>query len=104
METIKCPANHEGAIVKKGTREIAFRGEHINVHTEYYQCMECDLEFATVEQTASTQRAIADAYRKKVGLLTSEDIKQGRADLGLSQEQLAEKINVGIASIKRYCA
>jgi putative zinc finger/helix-turn-helix YgiT family protein len=102
MEAIKCPENHEGATLKKGMKEIVFRGEHINVYAEYYQCPECDLEFATVEQTASAQKAIADAYRKKIGLLTSEDIKQGRANLGISQEQLAKRISVGIASIKRW--
>ena len=60
------------------------------------------MEFATVRQTAATQKAIADAYRKKAGLLTSEQIKQGRKKLDLTQSELAEKLNVGIASIKRW--
>jgi putative zinc finger/helix-turn-helix YgiT family protein len=102
MVMVKCPANHEKATLKNAVKKINFRGEQINVPTEYYQCLECDHEFATVKQTVATQKAIADAYRKKVRLLTSEEIKQGRAELGISQNQLAKKINVGVASIKRW--
>lgn len=99
---IKCPAKHEKAILRKAMKKIVFRGEQISVSAEYYQCLECNMEFATVKQTATTQKAIADAYRKKVGLLTSEQIKQGRKKLDLTQCELAEKLNVGIASIKRW--
>jgi hypothetical protein len=42
-------------------------------------CEECGLSIGTIEKTAAVQNAIADAYRKKVGLLSGEEIKQKRA-------------------------
>jgi transcriptional regulator with XRE-family HTH domain len=55
-----------------------------------------------VEQTANTQKAIAEAYRKKVGLLTGKEIVEERMKEGLTQNDLARRMNVGIASIKRW--
>ena len=66
------------------------------------ECQECGQEFATVEQTAIMQSAIADAYRQNQGLLTGEQIRQRRKELGLSQKDLAKRMSVGIASIKRW--
>lgn len=86
-------------IIEKNTK---FRGEDITFQFEAYVCEECDMEIATVEQTAETQNAIADAYRKKVGLLTGAEIREKRGDLGFSQKELAKKAGVGIASIKRW--
>jgi transcriptional regulator with XRE-family HTH domain len=48
------------------------------------------------------QERLADAYRQAIGLLSSEDIRQLRQEKGLSQQALAEVLDVGIASIKRW--
>jgi DNA-binding transcriptional regulator YiaG len=64
--------------------------------------MECELEAGTVQSAGEVQRAIADAYRAKVTLLTSMDIKALRKARGLTQQELAARMNVGIASIKRW--
>lgn len=45
---------------------------------------------------------VTQALREKVGLLSSEDIKQKRAGLGLSQEQLGECIGAAKESISRW--
>ena len=81
---------------------MAFRGVDINVPVESYTCAVCGLEAGTVEETAKIQRAISDAYRKTVGLLTGSEIVQNRKKLGLSQDALTKRMNVGIASIKRW--
>ena len=65
-------------------------------------CPVCGIEAGTINQTATTQRAISDAYRKAVNLLTGKEIREGRKELELSQEALAKRMNVGIASIKRW--
>ena len=81
---------------------MAFRGVDINVPVESYTCAVCGLEAGTVEETAKIQRAISDAYRKALGLLTGQEIVQNRKKLGLSQDALAKRMNVGIASVKRW--
>ena len=45
---------------------------------------------------------MADAYRAKQGLLTSDEIKALRKSRNLTQHQLAAVMNIGIASIKRW--
>ncbi len=48
------------------------------------------------------EKAISEAYRKAVNLLTGEEIVEKRKKLNLTQEALAKRMNVGIASIKRW--
>ncbi len=47
-------------------------------------------------------RLLADAYLRNHGLLTSEEIKDRRRRLGMSQQQFAQHLDVGVASIKRW--
>ncbi len=65
-------------------------------------CPVCGLEAGAIEQASAVQKAIADAFRKKKNLLTGEDIRSFRKNRGLTQKGLADLMNVGIASIKRW--
>jgi DNA-binding transcriptional regulator YiaG len=60
------------------------------------------LELADIEEAAEMQERLADSYRQAVGLLGSEEIRGLRQDKGLSQQALADALDVGIASIKRW--
>jgi len=99
---INCPSEHGEMALVVVEKEAIFRGEKITYKVESYVCGECGLNIGTIEQTAATQNAIADAYREKVGLLTGEEIKQKRSARKWSQKELAERSGVGIASIKRW--
>jgi len=81
---------------------MKFRGVNINFQVEHYMCPVCGLEAGSIEQTSATQRAISDAYRKAVKLLTGKEIREGRKRLNLTQDALAKRTTVGIASIKRW--
>lgn len=97
-----CPNNHGPMVLKTTEKSMTLRGENITFQAESFVCKECGLEVATIEQTATIQNAIADAYRKKTGLLTGAEIRAGRERLNLSQKDLAKRAGVGIASIKRW--
>jgi len=99
---IKCPNMHGEMALKRIEKETIFKGENINYSLETYACDKCEIEIGTIEQTAAAQNAIADAYRKKNGLLTGEEIKEKRVENGWSQKDLADKAGVGVASIKRW--
>lgn len=102
METILCPQdNMEMKLVKK-TDSMKFRGVDISFASEAYVCPVCGLETATIEQASSIQKNISDAYRKTVGLITGAEIREKRKQSNLSQEDLAERMKVGVASIKRW--
>ncbi len=104
MDNLKnnCPAGHgemSNAIVSK---EIEFRGKQVKYQIESLQCPKCGLIRSTLEQTADAQLAIAENYRKQVGLLTGEEIKYYREELGLSQQQLADRAQCSKMSIVRW--
>jgi len=101
-ERMDCPSGHRKMALRKAKQRMTFRGVKIIVPIEQYQCTVCGVEAGTVNQAARIQKTIADAYRKAVNLLTGDEIVEKRKKLGLTQEGLAKRMNVGIASIKRW--
>jgi putative zinc finger/helix-turn-helix YgiT family protein len=102
MKTMNCPKGHGPMALKKVKKQNTFKGVDIEYTADAFICPECGLEAGTVKSASDVQRAIADAYRTKVGLLTSREIKSLRENKGLTQQQLADVMNIGIASIKRW--
>lgn len=86
----------------KKLANVEFRNETLKVNIEQYKCTECGFEGGTPDQVSKIQSLIADAYREKVNLLTSSVIRSMRKMLGMSQKQFSVKLNIGIASIKRW--
>jgi putative zinc finger/helix-turn-helix YgiT family protein len=102
MKTLNCPKGHgamKPMIVKK---EMTFKGIDLEIEADALVCPECGLEAGTLQSAGALQLALADAYRAKKGLLTSDEIKALRKSRNLTQQQLAEIMNIGIASIKRW--
>lgn len=83
-------------------KRAQFKGVDIAYTAKLHQCEKCRLELADVEEAANIQDQLADAYRKAVGLLHGEEIRRLRQEKGLSQQALADAMDVGIASIKRW--
>lgn len=104
MENLKndCLCGHGEMQAKIITGEIDIRGERVSYQYECLACPICNMTRSTVGQTANAQVAIADAYRKKVGLLTGEEIKKCRETLSLSQQQLAERAQCAKMSVVRW--
>ena len=102
MENLKCPSCSAQMELKNLWKEKTLKGVDIEYPTEAHVCPECGLEAGTVDSAGKAQRAIADAYREKVGLLTSREIKSLRERQEMTQQQLAEAMGVGVASIKRW--
>jgi putative zinc finger/helix-turn-helix YgiT family protein len=101
-QLLNCPNDHGAMVIRKTNKNKSFRGVNINFQVEHYVCTVCGVEGGSIDQATATQRAIADAYRKAVGLLTGEEIRQGRKKLNLTQTDLTNRMHVGIASIKRW--
>lgn len=102
MKTLNCPKGHGPMALKKLNKQKTFKGVDIEYTAEAFVCPECGLEAGTVQSAGDVQRAIADAYRTKAGLLTGPEIRSLREARGFTQQQLAEVMNIGIASIKRW--
>ena len=78
------------------------KGEEVEVVVPSFVCMECQTPLMDGEQMNVLRRCAADKYRKQHNLLTSEEIINYRASLGMSQAAFANYLKVGEASIKRW--
>ena len=83
-------------------RNVHFKDTNLTIEYEASVCPTCGLEFSTVDQAAQLQFLLAEAYRKKKNMMTASEITIYRKAKGLSQTKLAELLNVGSASIKRW--
>ena len=102
LKTLNCPKGHGPMEQKKLHKDKTFKGVDISYTMDAFVCSECGLEAGTVQSAGQVQHAMADAYREKVGFLTSREIKSLRKARGFTQQRLADAMNVGIASIKRW--
>lgn len=79
------------------------RGETYTVEMRGLECPSCG--YSTIEgvDMAEFQRLLADKYRENHGLLSSKQIRARREDMmHMTQQEFAEFLGVGIASIKRW--
>jgi len=97
-----CPNEHGDMMKVKRVEETTFRGMAVRYDVELFACAACGIEVEDLGLAAENQRALSAAYRKAAGLLTGEEIAEGRKHLGWSQEELARAINVKVASVKRW--
>ncbi len=56
----------------------------------------------TILLTPEANRAITAAFRRAAGLLEPEEIRRQREKLGLTQAALAERLEVGTATVSRW--
>jgi putative zinc finger/helix-turn-helix YgiT family protein len=82
--------------------EQEFRGETFRIQTPALACSKCEWITIDPQQADELRKRTADAYRKKHGLLTSEEIKAYRKLLRKNQREFAAFLGVGEASVKRW--
>jgi len=99
---LSCLAGHGEMKQARKKKHMIFKGVDIDYPVNCFICPTCGLEASTLTQGADLQKSMADAYRKKVGLMTGSEIIEGRKRKNLSQEKLANLMKIGIASIKRW--
>ena len=99
---MNCPNEHGEMRISRNLETIVFRGKEVEVLTEHYVCSVCGIKVDDLPLAAKNQKALSDAYRKSMNLLSGDEIVKARKQKSWSQEELAKAINVGIASIKRW--
>ena len=87
-----------GEIHRAGARN----GETFTVAVAGYRCANCGFETVDSAQSSEFTQLVSDAYRTAHGLLTSVEIRERRARLGMSQQEFADYLGVGVASVKRW--
>ena len=101
-ERLDCPQCGVPTQVVEVEKQTRFRDVDIRYAAVVHRCAECGLELAGIDAAGTMQERMADAYRQATGLLSGAEIRELRQKLGLSQQALADALNIGVASIKRW--
>ena len=99
-----CDKTHEVEERKRITT-ITLKGEEVTYEEKFYFCTnaaENENEFESGAMTNENLLNARNAYRVKMGLLTSDQIVAIRENYGLSQVDLAKLLGWGEATISRY--
>ena len=78
------------------------KGKTFDVLLKKAYCKKCGEPVFPVEINKANDIIVYDGYRKLVGLLTSEQIKEIRKKRGLSQTEFARLLDCGEKNIARY--
>lgn len=77
------------------------QGEEIHYETEKWKCSACGAEWMSPAQATAGVVAAVAVLQKNQGMLTAAETRAQRVALDWTQEDLAGKSGVGIATIKR---
>lgn len=100
MKCIKC--GHVVEPEAPRTVEAELKGEHVSVEINAPQCLNCGEVVLLGKHVRAYHRAVSDAYRRKVGLLTIDEIDSLRRNLNMTLPAFADYVFVGIATLKRW--
>ena len=104
MDCPLCDKVHDVEERKRMTT-ITLKGVKVAYEEKFYFCANADEDENEFETGAMTNRNLLNArnaYRRKMGLLTSDEIVSIRERYGLSQVDLAKLLGWGEATISRY--
>jgi putative zinc finger/helix-turn-helix YgiT family protein len=77
-------------------------GQNFPILTDGYRCDICGFRTIDSEQSQEFTRRLSDAYRTANKLLTGAEIRERRMALGMTQQQFATYLGVGVASVRRW--
>lgn len=96
-----CMEEHDVNLVEV-SESGTFKGEQVEFLAVYEYCSNVDEYSETEEMIKSNSLALKDAYRGKIGLLTSGEIKAIREKYDISQKEFSGILDWGMATITRY--
>lgn len=98
-----CPSCGTNMVEARGRLRLPVNGEEVSVpsapHLRCPKCREVVLRFEDARRLSQDAIAI---YRKKHGLLSTDDIRSIREQLGLTQGELARLLHLGANTISRW--
>lgn len=100
MKCIKC--GNRTFEKKEERASVEIKGERVDYIAEVDVCVKCGMESASDEQMQLSFIRASDAYRRKYRLLTSDEIVGFRKKMDMTQDDFAQYLGVGVASLKRW--
>lgn len=104
MNKDKCFNCNKGTLVYSTVNLTGTRNnEEFTVNVPGLKCGWCGYSTIDNRHSGDFSRAISDAYRRAHGLLSGTEIRMRRSEwLQMSQQDFADYLGVGIASVKRW--
>ena len=96
-----CMEEHDVSYVRLKEKNL-FKGQEVEYHVIYEYCEVADEYIASDSMISINDISLKNAYREKVGLLTSFEIEKIRQKYGISQSDLAILLGWGEKTITRY--
>ena len=87
--------------IKKRIVETELKGEAIEYESEYAYCPDLDENILIENMLDKNLNRMRNAYRRKVNLLTSDELVDLRSGLGMSQKNMGIILGMGEATIGR---
>lgn len=103
-EVIPCMAcgQSEFRLVQRTAEHTTKKGQTVSFPDELTQCVHCEEEFYTHEQSMAHSRALTAAVAKVEELFAPDRIRTIRMRLGLSQEKFELALGVGRKTVIRW--
>ena len=98
---LSCMEEHEVEVVELMESNL-FKGEQVDFAAVYEYCPDTEEYTETEELIKSNSLSFKDAYRRKMKLLTSQEIKAIRDEYDVSQKDFSQILDWGLATITRY--
>ena len=96
-----CMEKHSVQIISVSEHNV-FKNVPVDYNAEYFYCDQADETYADEQKISSNDISMKNAYREKMGLLTSHQIAAIRARYGISQSDLCLLLGWGAKTITRY--
>ncbi|WP_240373965.1 type II TA system antitoxin MqsA family protein [Bacillus piscicola] len=84
------------------TDHETFKGEEVSFTAQYEYCSATEDFLESEEMIKANSLAMKDAYRERLGLLTSSELHDIRKKYDISQKDFSEVLGWGRATITRY--
>lgn len=98
-----CPLCSAKAVQAYSQQEsYHYKGQAFAIQTDYSLCHACGEEFLFPAQIQANDVRVREARKQLDGLLTSEEIRQTRLGLALTQEEAAKIFGGGVNAFSKY--
>jgi len=102
-QLVTCPMCEEGQLlVQVGLEQVNYQGKRFTVTYDFAICSLCGSEIVTPSQAVANQARILDEYRKRNGLLTSQEIQQIREQFHLTPAQADDLFGREVNAFSQY--